>query len=540
MTQPPAYSRGFGFANFEASNPTATKPGAEMDAEFDSAAVSINALVANIALIQRDDGLLANLSVHAQALKPDAIAVFNSSLTPRGTWLTATAYAVNDIVLQGTKTYVCLTAHTSGTFATDLAAAKWMVIVDNTSTVTFAAKGAWLTATAYVLGDVVTQGGSTYICSVAHTSGVFATDLAALRWTLLISNVVAVTFAAKGAWLTATAYGLGDIVVQANSVYLCATAHTSGTFATDLAAAKWVLIATNPVFVARSTWLTATAYNFGDVVVNASAYYLCAVSHTSGTFATDLADAKWVLVSPAPTTPPTQSGRFLRRTVYTTPGATTWTRPSDCNLIRVLAIGGGAGGGGASGGGTAGAVGAGGGSGACAEGWILAAQLPAVAANLALTVGALGAGGVGDADGSAGTATTVVNGATTLVSAGGGGGGGRASGSSGVLVAGIANAAAVTVHASVSTTVIGVAGRQGLFGFRRSSTNCESGSGGDPPMGFGAGGRQRAVVAAAGVAAGLAGTGYGAGGSGAAAAGSTSNQTGGPGTAGLIVIDEYS
>jgi len=41
---------------------------------------------------------------------------------------------------------------------------------------------AWITGTAYALGALVTQGGSYYRCLVAHTSGVFANDLAALYW----------------------------------------------------------------------------------------------------------------------------------------------------------------------------------------------------------------------------------------------------------------------------------------------------------------------------------------------------------------------
>lgn len=46
-------------------------------------------------------------------------------------------------------------------------------------------EGQWLTATVYQVGDVVQQEGSAYICVVAHTSGVFATDLAASRWQLV-------------------------------------------------------------------------------------------------------------------------------------------------------------------------------------------------------------------------------------------------------------------------------------------------------------------------------------------------------------------
>lgn len=44
------------------------------------------------------------------------------------------------------------------------------------------ARAAWLTATAYVVGDEATNGGVGYRCRTAHTSGTFATDLAAFKW----------------------------------------------------------------------------------------------------------------------------------------------------------------------------------------------------------------------------------------------------------------------------------------------------------------------------------------------------------------------
>ncbi|MBR0879605.1 hypothetical protein ACVMGC_001003 [Bradyrhizobium barranii subsp. barranii] len=50
---------------------------------------------------------------------------------------------------------------------------------------------AWATATAYTTvspKSVVTTGGSTYVCAVSHTSGVFATDLAAGKWALVASK----------------------------------------------------------------------------------------------------------------------------------------------------------------------------------------------------------------------------------------------------------------------------------------------------------------------------------------------------------------
>lgn len=45
----------------------------------------------------------------------------------------------------------------------------------------------WLTSTDYVLNDLVQESGSTYICVEAHTSGTFSTDLALVKWQLFAS-----------------------------------------------------------------------------------------------------------------------------------------------------------------------------------------------------------------------------------------------------------------------------------------------------------------------------------------------------------------
>ena len=45
--------------------------------------------------------------------------------------------------------------------------------------------GAWVTSTSYVVGNCVANGGSFYRCLIAHTSGTFATDLANGDWTLM-------------------------------------------------------------------------------------------------------------------------------------------------------------------------------------------------------------------------------------------------------------------------------------------------------------------------------------------------------------------
>ena len=68
-------------------------------------------------------------AIDVQSLTLDGISMLNAlpSVTPRGNWVTTTAYVVGDLVLGDNvdSTYICNTLHTSGTFATDLAVPYW-------------------------------------------------------------------------------------------------------------------------------------------------------------------------------------------------------------------------------------------------------------------------------------------------------------------------------------------------------------------------------------------------------------------------------
>lgn len=44
-------------------------------------------------------------------------------------------------------------------------------------------------------------------------------------------------------------------------------------------------------------WITTTAYKIGNMVSNGGTYYVCMINHTSGTFATDLASGYWSVFS---------------------------------------------------------------------------------------------------------------------------------------------------------------------------------------------------------------------------------------------------
>lgn len=56
---------------------------------------------------------------------------------------------------------------------------------------------AWLTGRSYAVGTAVTQGSLVYRCLLNHTAGTFATDLAANRWVLWTGGVLCVEYISK-------------------------------------------------------------------------------------------------------------------------------------------------------------------------------------------------------------------------------------------------------------------------------------------------------------------------------------------------------
>ena len=128
MTQPTPYSRQYDFAGFSASFPSDQQPGVQIDTELNAVKTNLDGINTNLAIIQRDDGALRNAIVTLDALSADVFTALGGEWTVRGPWVTTTVYAVNDVVSSSGSTYVCATPHTSGTFAVDLAAGKWVII----------------------------------------------------------------------------------------------------------------------------------------------------------------------------------------------------------------------------------------------------------------------------------------------------------------------------------------------------------------------------------------------------------------------------
>lgn len=125
MAQPDVYARAFEFDPLAPANiPDA---GTRLDAEFDRVAEIFAQYRERLALIQRDDGKIANGAVTPDSLSARTRTLIAGGWELRGAWLTATAYAAKDVVSQAGTLYVCVIPHTAGVFATDLAAGRWLV-----------------------------------------------------------------------------------------------------------------------------------------------------------------------------------------------------------------------------------------------------------------------------------------------------------------------------------------------------------------------------------------------------------------------------
>ena len=138
MTAPTAYNQLTDFSGYQAANPNTMHSGASLDAEFAAIELTLDETLTNLALIQRSDGLLANASVHPAALTTNTLQLISTNWVIKGAWVTGTAYALNEVVLQSDTLYICVIAHTSGTFSVDLANAKWTAISASSGAVTAA------------------------------------------------------------------------------------------------------------------------------------------------------------------------------------------------------------------------------------------------------------------------------------------------------------------------------------------------------------------------------------------------------------------
>jgi hypothetical protein len=136
MAQPTPYQRLYDFSDFQTVNPSRPLPGSNLDAELDAVKLTTDQLRANIGLIQRDDGKLANQSVTTESLSAGALAMIHQGeYNPRGSWAASLTYALGDVIEFNAATYLCIVAHTSTpSFANDRTAGLWLLIANGALT----------------------------------------------------------------------------------------------------------------------------------------------------------------------------------------------------------------------------------------------------------------------------------------------------------------------------------------------------------------------------------------------------------------------
>ncbi|HCA35942.1 MAG TPA: hypothetical protein DEP13_04790 [Gammaproteobacteria bacterium] len=188
----------------------------------------------------------------------------------RGDYDAAIQYEYNDVVRYGGDLfcYINVTA-TIGTLPTTTS--HWSRMVSG-----LLASGAWDSATAYAVNQVVTHGGNTYRATAATTNNVPPN---ASYWELLAGG-----YDFKGNWAATTAYKKDDAVVFQGSAYRATTNFTSAsTLLADLTAGNWERYAQG-TFNA-GTYATSTDYFKGDLVQTGTApnldHFICLADHTS-------------------------------------------------------------------------------------------------------------------------------------------------------------------------------------------------------------------------------------------------------------------
>ena len=122
MAQPNRYEPQAGFAEQTRNNVPGRSPinARALDDELSDISLSINGIVGNLELIQRDDGSLKDATVHLHALSETVINLMGG-FNLRGEWQANTSYAAKDIVDYQGHLFVCMTANQDAAFT----AANW-------------------------------------------------------------------------------------------------------------------------------------------------------------------------------------------------------------------------------------------------------------------------------------------------------------------------------------------------------------------------------------------------------------------------------
>lgn len=223
--------------------------------------------------------------------------VFINSIASVGTYAGGTTYYIGDIVKYGANLYICKLQSTGNLPTNGTYFDPFIESIVNA--------GAWSDSTTYYAGDIVEYGPNRYVALRETIND--APDVSTSDWELFTAGLNL-----RGAWTTATQYYINDIVTRGGSTYICLVKHAAGgSFATDLAANKWVKF--NGGVRWRGEWAPSTPYLLDDLVYNGVSTYIATADFTSDSDDFDN-DTDWELLSLGADTLPAQlnnEGKFL-------------------------------------------------------------------------------------------------------------------------------------------------------------------------------------------------------------------------------------
>ena len=207
----------------------------------------------------------------------------------KGDWTTATRYKLNDIVKYGGNTYLCNLGHTSAPTAAmgleglDRLVSGQKADIDKWDQFSeaFDWKGDWTPSVRYKINDVVSFGGTTYICNEGHTSAAsFALGLEEDqgKWDYFNQGVEYL-----GAWdADSQNYKVNDLVKTGNGIYICLQKHTSSltrTFEQDEDSGYWAQFLEGIQF--EDSWNSSTIYQPGDIITYGGYAYVSTTNHSN-------------------------------------------------------------------------------------------------------------------------------------------------------------------------------------------------------------------------------------------------------------------
>lgn len=179
MSAPTAYYPAYSFTQYQQSHPSTPLPAAAVDSELFAISTSITEIVNNLVMIQNSDGTLANQSVGFNQLQAGLTIGLT---TPATNWLTGTAYTVNNVVYEANSLYICAKSHTSGVFATDLAAGDWVLFINTGQYVAAAAASATAAAASATSASTSATNASTSATAAATSAAAAAASASGMTW----------------------------------------------------------------------------------------------------------------------------------------------------------------------------------------------------------------------------------------------------------------------------------------------------------------------------------------------------------------------